>query len=169
MILNNAINAGGFIYCMTYLGPNESIVYQNIGHGHYHQYFYIVEGSATAIIKDTEHGEPVEINSTKQPGTLVDQRHNYGKWTNVITKDESISLIFFNPIPDTRDLKVEILKGSGTYTITADETRKTIVCITGPIQANDKSLVSLQHAKIYPGKTVELTIPENTVCAIVGE
>lgn len=169
MILNNAINAGGFIYCMTYLGPNESGIYHNIGSGHYHQYFYIVEGSATAIIRDSEHGEPIETNNTKQPGTLVDQRHNYGKWTNVVTKDESITLMFFNPIPDTRDLKVDILKGAGTHTITADETRKVIVCITGPIQANDKSLVSLQHAKIFPGKTVELTLPENTVCAIVSE
>lgn len=169
MILNNAINAGGFIYCMAYFGPNETVVYQNIGHGHYHQYFYIVEGSATAIIKDTEHGEPVEINNTKQPGTLINQKHNRGKWTSLVTKDESISFIFFNPIPDTRDLKVEILKGSGTHTITADEIRKTIVCITGPIQANDKGLDSLQHAKIYPGKTVELTLPENTVCAIVSE
>jgi len=168
MILNNAINAGGFIYCMTYIGPHESGVYQNIGNGHYHQYFYIIEGSATAIIRESEDSEPVEINDTKQPGTLVDQRHNHGKWTSVITKDESISLMFFNPIPDTRDLKVEILKGPGTHTITAVDQRKTIVCITGPIQANDKSLASLQHAKILPGKTVELTLPENTVCAIVS-
>jgi hypothetical protein len=77
--------------------------------------------------------------------------------------------MFFNPIPDTRDLKVDILKGAGTHTITADETRKVIVCITGPIEANDKTLVSLQHAKIFPGKTVELTLPENTVCAVVSE
>jgi hypothetical protein len=169
MILNNAINAGGFIYCMAYFGPNESVVYQNIGHGHYHQYFYIVEGSATAIIRDTEHGEPVSINNTKQPGTLVDQRYNYGKWTNVVTKDESISMMFFNPIPDTRDIKVEILKGSETHTITAIHQRKTLVCITGPIKANSKDLTSLQYSKILPGKTVELTLPENTVCAIVSE
>jgi hypothetical protein len=169
MILNNAVNTGNFIYCIAYFGPNESTTYFNGGHGHYHQCFYIAEGSATAIIRDTEHGEPVEINTTKQPGTLVDQRHNYGKWTNVVTKDENISLMFFNPIPDTRDLKVDILKGAGTHTITADETRKVIVCITGPIQANDKTLLSLQHAKIFPGKTVELTLPENTVCAVVSE
>ena len=169
MILNNAVNTGNFIYCIAYFGPNESTTYFNGGHGHYHQCFYIAEGSATAIIRDTEHGEPVEINDTKQPGTLVDQRHNYGKWTNVVTKDESISMMFFNPIPDTRDLKVEILKGSGTHTITAVDQRKTLVCITGPIKANGKDLTSLQHSKIFPGKTVELTLPENTVCAIVSE
>jgi len=169
MILNNSINAGDFIYCMAYFGPNESTVYQNVGHGHYHQCFYIVEGSASAIIKDSEQGNVIETNDTKQPGTLIDQSHNYGKWTNIQTSEESITLMFFNPIPVTRNLKVEILKGANQYTITADDKRKTIVCITGPIKANDKELVSLQHAKIFPGKTVTLELPENTVCAIVGE
>jgi hypothetical protein len=75
----------------------------------------------------------------------------------------------FNPIPETRKLNIEIVKGGTTRTITAGENRIVIVCITGPIAANDKTLVSLQHAKIFPGKTVELILPENTVCALVSE
>ena len=92
-----------------------------------------------------------------------------GCFHETTTTDTGLTVVMFNPIPDTRVLDVEILKGASKHTITATDTRKTLVCITGPIQANDKELVTLQHAKIFPGKTVELTLPENTVCAIVSE
>jgi redox-sensitive bicupin YhaK (pirin superfamily) len=77
--------------------------------------------------------------------------------------------MMFNPIPDSRNLKVDIVKGPATRTVTADASRTTIVCITGPITANDKTLVSLQHAKVFSGKTAELVVPENSVCALVTE
>jgi hypothetical protein len=75
----------------------------------------------------------------------------------------------FNPIPDTRVLDVEIVKGPLIKTVTVTGKRVTVVCITGPITANDKTLASLQHAKIFPGKTAELNLPENTVCALVSD
>jgi len=27
----------------------------------------------------------------------------------------------------------------------------------------------MQHAKLFPGKTAKLTLPENTVCALVSD
>ena len=53
MILNNAINAGGFIYCAAYFGPHEDYTYFNDGSGHHHQYSYIVEGSAIIQMRKT--------------------------------------------------------------------------------------------------------------------
>ena len=168
MILNNSINAGSFIYCMAYFGPNESNSYYNIGHGHYHQCIYIVDGTGTGCIKD-ETGKILAQDSTNRQGQLVDLSMTKGCFHETTTTDTGLTVVMFNPIPDTRVLDVEILKGASKHTITATDTRKTLVCITGPIQANDKELVTLQHAKIFPGKTVELTLPENTVCAIVSE
>ena len=78
------------------------------------------------------------------------------------------TLISFNPIPDTRLLDVEIIKGPQTKTVTADKERVTVVCITGPITANGKSLASLQHAKVFPEKSAELNLPKNSIVALVS-
>jgi hypothetical protein len=75
----------------------------------------------------------------------------------------------FNPIPADRVLDVEIIKGPTTKTVTATDKRVTIVCITGPITANDKQLSSMQYAKLFPGKTAELILPESSVCALVSD
>lgn len=168
MILNNSVNAGNFIYCMAYFGPNETNSYYNIGHGHYHQCIYIVDGQGTGCIKD-ESGNVLAQDNTNRQGQLIDLSMTKGYFHETTTTNTGLTVVMFNPIPDTRILDVEILKGASSHTITATDKRKTLVCITGPIQANDKELVTLQHAKIFPGKTVELTLPENTVCAVVSE
>lgn len=169
MILNNSVNAGNFIYCMAYFSPNESHVYLNDGNGHHHQYSYIIDGSAEVKMSLTPDGEPVYFNNDEVPGTLFCHDEFLGMYHSIVTNDKHLSIINFNPIPSTRNLNIEIVKGPTTKTIIADEKRITVVCINGPITANEKSLVSAQHAKIFPGKTVELVLPENTVCALVSD
>ena len=169
MILNNAVNAGGFIYCAAYFGPHETQIYFNNGDGHHHQYSYIVEGSAEVKMSLTPDSDPIYFNDSDIPGTLFCHNEYIGMYHSVKTKDKSLSIINFNPIPSTRNLTVEIIKGPIIKTISADEKRITIVCVTGPISANDKNLASMQHAKIFPGKTVELNLPESTVCALVSD
>ena len=167
MILNNSINAGGFIYCMAYFGPHESNTYFNDGDGHYHQWFYIVDGRAIAEIKTAVDGSLLETHDLKDIGPLVNQQKFKGKYTNLRTEDSGISLMFFNPIPETRELDIEIVKGPREVEVSAVDNRITLVAITGPIQANDKILQSMQHAKIFPGKTVSIKLEENAVCALV--
>ena len=169
MILNNAVNAGGFIYCAAYLGPHEKQVYFNDGDGHHHQYSYIVEGSAEVKMSITPDGDPIYFNDSDVPGTLFCHDEYIGMYHSLVTKDKSLSIINFNPIPATRKLAIEIIKGPVTKTVTADKKRITVVCITGPITANDKILASMQHAKVFPGKTVELNLPESSVCALVSD
>ena len=77
--------------------------------------------------------------------------------------------MMFNPIPTTRNLNIEIVKGNTTKTITATDKRITIVSIIGPITVNDKTVESLQHVKVFPGKTVTIVMPEHTVCALVQD
>jgi len=169
MILNNAVNAGGFIYCMAYWSPNERITYFNDGDGHYHQFVYVVDGEGYGEVRQTENGEIFRSDNTKRVGELLDLTDTRGMYHTTVTKEQSLNMIMFNPIPTTRILNVEIVNGPITKTVTASDKRITIVCITGPITANDKTLASLQHAKIFPGKTAELNLPENTVCALVSD
>lgn len=169
MILNNAVNAGGFIYCMAYWSPNERITYFNDGDGHYHQYVYIVDGEGYGEVRLTENGEIFRSDNTKRVDELLDLSDTKGMYHTTVTKEQSLNMIMFNPIPDTRILDVEIIKGPITKTVTTTDKRVTVVCITGPITANDKTLASLQHAKIFPGKSAELNLPENTVCALISD
>lgn len=169
MILNNAVNAGGFIYCMACWSPNERITYFNSGDGHYHQYVYIVDGKGYGEVRLTENGEIFRSDDTKRVGELLDLSDTKDMYHTTVTKEQSLNMIMFNPIPDTRVLDVEIVTGPIIKTITATDKRITVVCITGPITANDKNLASLQHAKIFPGKTAELNLPENTVCALISD
>lgn len=169
MILNNAVNAGSFVYCMAYFTPNEENTYFNSGNGHYHQFAYIVEGSGTAEIRNIPNGEVVEFNDTNQPGALVDLSHSKDQYHTTKTSNSNLAMMLFNPIPDTRQLTVEIVKGPASRSISATDNRIVIVCITGDITANNKVLNSMQHAKLFPGKTAELVLPANTICALVSE
>jgi hypothetical protein len=152
---------------MAFWSPNERITYFNDGDGHYHQFVYVVDGEGHGEVRQTETSEIFRSDGTKRIGELLDLSDTKGMYHTTITKEHSLNMIMFNPIPDTRVLDVEIVKGPLIKTITATDKRVTVVCITGPITANDKTLASLQHAKIFPGKTAELNLPENTVCALV--
>jgi redox-sensitive bicupin YhaK (pirin superfamily) len=100
---------------------------------------------------------------------LLDVSASKNKYVITTTENSSLSMMMFNPIPATRDLNVEIVKGTTTKTVTAENNRITIVCIIGPITVNDKTVESLQHVKVFPGKTVTITLPEHTVCALVQD
>ena len=166
MIVSNTINAGIFVYCTTYISPHESVAYHNSGNGHYHQYTYVTSGKGTAEHRDSIDGPVTEFRDVFYSGKIVDKSSTKGKFTKLETQ-EGVGLIFFNPVPDSRPLTVDIIHGPATQLISAGSNRKTIVCITGPVTANGKELQSLQHAKIFVGKRAELIVPENAVCAIV--
>ncbi len=171
MIFNHAVNVGGFLYCTTYQGPHTTYTYFNANDGHYHSWLYIVDGDARAEVRETAdlNSPLVYVDSKHQPGTLLDVSASKNKYVITTTENSSLSMMMFNPIPATRDLNVEIVKGTTTKTVTAENNRITIVCIIGPITVNDKTVESLQHVKVFPGKTVTITLPEHTVCALVQD
>lgn len=169
MIVQNAYSAGQFVYCVTNWSPHETNTYFNEGDGHFHQWVYIVDGWGIGEIRETPTGPNIRREDEKQPGALVDLSPTRGYYHVTTTKESPLTMMMFNPIPADRNLSVEMVKGPTTKTVEAVDTRTTIVCITGPITANDKTLTNLQHAKVFPGKTAELTLPENTVVALVKE
>ena len=171
MILNNAVNTGNFIYCVAHITPNEKHSYYNQGHGHYHQYAYIVDGYAVSHVRDSEDSDPLHTfrDDDRTQGILLDLSSTLGKYHTITTKEQGISMVLFNPIPETRKINVEIVTGPNTKTVSAGDKRIVLVSITGPIYAGGKTLASLQHAKIFPGKTIELIVPENAICALVSD
>lgn len=171
MILNHAVNVGGFLYCATYQGPHTTYTYFNDNDGHYHRWLYMIDGSAMVDVrKNNDITEaPVYRDTGHLAGTLIDVSPSQGKYVTTITGDIGLSMIMFNPIPATRELNVEIVKGPTSKIVTASENRITLVCINGPITVNDKIVESLQHVKVFPGKTVTISLSEHTVCALVQD
>jgi len=168
MILTNSVNVGSFVYCAVHQGPNKQSHYNNTGHGHCHLWSYIVSGSGHGTASETQDG-PTVFSTDLVSGTLYDMRKIKDMYHHIKTFDEQMSFINFNPIPHTRNINVEVLKGPTTTEITAVDNRIVIVCITGPITANGKTLDDMQHAKLFPGKTAKLDLPINSVIALVTE
>lgn len=171
MILNHAVNVGGFLYCATYQGPHTTYTYFNANDGHYHRWLYMIDGSATVDVRNTNDTteDPVYTESGHLPGELIDVSPSQGKYVTTTTNDIGLSMLMFNPIPATRELSVEIVKGSTSKTVIAGKQRITLICVNGPITVNDKTVESLQHVKIFPDKSVEIILPEHTVCALVQD
>ena len=167
MILNNNTNARSFIFCSVYFGPNESNAYFNSGPGHYHEKLYLIEGQAHAVFSDSKTPQAGDYEFDLTPDTLYDLKQAQGKYVITNTGDTGASMMMFNPIPDTRNLTVEILKGEQKIEISAGSERTTIVCITGPVLAKDKTLESLQFAVLLPDSSATLEIPQHRLCALV--
>ena len=170
MISYTPINAKYFTYCLVYQGANETTNYYNSNDGHYHQKMYMIEGTMDIQISRTNEVFKTLFALEKPVAdTMYDTSHTKDMYITAKTGDTSAAMIFFNPIPTTKELNVEIIKDAQILEVTATDTRKTIVCITGSIDINGKTLNSMQHAVVFPGKTATLTIEQNKICAIVSE
>jgi len=167
MILNNATNAKSFVYCSVYQSPNETTNYYNSGNGHFHESIYIIEGSAEYTTSPSVELSGDETYLPLSAGQLYDITNTKGQY--VITKTSTVgaSMMMFNPIPEDKQLQVQIVHGPNTVTVTSGDIRTTVVCITGPVTIKDKTLNSLQYAVVFANTSADLILPENTVCALV--
>ena len=166
---SEAYHAGYFTYCKVRWEPGEVSNYYSSGDMHHHQWLYIVSGWAIAEIRDEEDGPIIEYNDTKQPGALIDQTHTLNKWHRLTTTDSHIECIFLNPIPDTSNLNVELVKGRDTPTkeITATDKTITVVALEGDYSVNGKVVSEMKFGRIFSGNTKTINLNENTVIAIV--
>lgn len=167
MIVNNAVNVNSFIYCSVYQGPNETTNYFNSGNGHFHESIYLVEGNATYAAADTATESLSDVYYPLVADKLTDITHSKGKYVITKTGHYGASMIMFNPIPESKQLDVEIVKGAQTLTVTAADQRITVICITGPVTIKDKVLQSMQYAVVFANTETTLVLSENTICALV--
>lgn len=167
MIINYATNTNSFIYCTVYQGPNEITNYYNSGDGHYHRSIYLTEGSAEYTVSESEILSGDETYIPLESKILYDIAHTKGKYVITRTNNVGAAMIMFNPIPENKELKIEILNGPGNRDIATESVRITAVCITGPITIKNKILHSLQYAVIFTNSLTTLDLPENSICALV--
>ena len=171
MIINNAVNAGPFVYCGIAYSPNTKTVYHNAGEGHYQSHIYVLAGSAVAYDRTIEDTSflPVATRSGDLPGTLIDVSEGRDRWIETVAGDQGLMIVMFHPIPSSRELDIEILK-EGLHRISATDKRKTIVVMDGKVDTNSgKKLESLQFAKLLPGNSVEINIHTGGVVAVVQD
>lgn len=166
-MIGNDVTAGNFYYCVNHWFPHQSKKFHNSVDSidGYHQYSYLIDGTCIGEFRDSENGALTHsVNLSTENNPLL----NHGQYSDfeTIKTDTGATLVFFSPINNDKPIKVE-LKKAGTYDIAANDKRITIVCIIGPVTANDKELISMQHAVVFQGKTAKLTIPEKGVCALV--
>jgi hypothetical protein len=167
MIVNNAVNVNSFIYCSVYQGPNETTNYFNSGNGHFHESIYLVEGNATYTATNTEIESSDDIYYPLIADNLTDIADSKGKYVITKTGQTGASMIMFNPIPESKQLAIEIVKGAQTLTVAAKDQRITVICITGPITIKNKVLQSMQYAVVFANTETTLVLSENTICALV--
>lgn len=161
MISNVAVSTNSFIYCLTYKSPYETAEYFNDNVGHYHSVIYLLEGSMNIVIDNKEM--PV-----LEAGVVYDISDTKGKTIKSSTGAVGASMVMFNPIPEDKKLNVEVVKGSQVVQLNP-KTRTTIVCLTGPVDVNGKTLKTNQYAVVFANKSATLTLGDNTLCAIVSE
>ena len=81
------------------------------------------------------------------------------------TADVGASMVMFNPIPESKHLDIEYT--SENKTISAADSRVTVICITGPVTIKDKTLNSGQYAVVFANTSAELIQSDDTICALV--
>lgn len=167
MISNTIVNTNGFLCCFVYQSPHETTVYFNDYNGHYHSAIYLVEGHLDTYPSDTETLAEDAVNAPLESGVLYDISSTKGKFVISKTQDVGAAMIMFNPVPADRPLDIQIVKDAQTIELTATDKRITVVCLTGPVLANDKVLKTSQYATIFPSKSATLKLEDNTICAIV--
>jgi hypothetical protein len=167
MIINHSVNTNSFIYCSVYQSPHEQTNYYNAGNGHFHESIYLLEGTATYAFSDAQELQGNEEFKTLESNILTNIGDSQGKYVITKTTSTGASMLMLNPIPETKQLGVEIVKGISTKEVTAAAERITVICLTGPVTLKDKTLASMQYAVVFANTSATLTLPENTVCALV--
>lgn len=167
MIINHSVNTNSFIYCSVYQSPHEQTNYYNAGNGHFHESIYLIEGTATYAFSEAQEPQGNEEFKILESDILTDIGDSRGKYVITKTAGTGASMLMLNPIPETKQLGVEIVKGVSTKEVTAGTERITVICLTGPITIKEKILASMQYAVVFANTSATLTLPENTVCALV--
>ena len=165
MIISQSINIKSCVVCFVHQGPNETTNYLNDNLGHFHRYVYLTDGTLYTEVTKVDSGTP-DITYQLVPHELYDIDHSKGKYVKGVTSDIGSTMVLFNPIPMDNDIKIEIVKDKQTLKIKATE-RTSVVCISGSIEANGKTINNMQFATLPLNKTVTLNLEDGAICAIV--
>ena len=167
MILSQAINIRSCIVCFAHQSENETISYFNAETGHYHRFIYLTNGTLNTYVTDTEQVTEADDIITLESNQVYDLSPTLKKYVTSIAINSDATMAMFNPIPFDRDISVEVLKDQQSILLEPSDKRVTIVCLIGSIEANGKTLNSMQFAKVPTDKSVVVNLKDGDICAIV--
>lgn len=167
MIASQSINVNSCVVCFVYQGPNETTTYYNDNMGHFHKYIYVLEGQIDTYPTLDGTITPDIENAPLNTDTLYDITPTKGKYVVGKTGNVGAAMVMFNPIPLDNNLNVEVFKGNQTINIIETNERKVIMCMSGAVQINGKTVSSNQFATVHIGKSATLVMNDTDICAII--
>lgn len=168
MISHTAVNANGFIYCSVYQSPNETTTYHNDNVGEYHAAIYMLEGNLDTYPSETEILASDAVNAPLAQGQLYDISNTRGKFVIAKTGNAGASMVMFNPVPADKNLNIKIVDTPQNVEIDSSAGKVTIVCLTGPVTVNGKTVNSMEFVRVYQGVPATLIVNEDSICALVS-
>ena len=150
----------GFVLCIGHISADHTFVVtpeDTMKDGTFSQVNYCIFGKCD--LYDSSDNLVDEIVE----GDSYDGTEYYGKGYKCVTP-ENIGGSWFsiNPLPATKIYDFEVLGEDDTRTIVGDGIERTIICVTGSMTVNDKTLTEKQYARILNGKTANITIAKGS-------
>ena len=156
----NSINCRSFMLCVGSMSPNDSLEYTNTGLGMVNHLMYMHTGSGAV---KTQNGLTISL----EEGNVYD----LSSYANTpLTYESGLNgahYLIVDPLPNDKLYDYELLKGSAQKTIVGNDTEQVILCVYGTASCNGKNISETQYARVLSGKTVDITVPDNSAVIIL--
>ena len=152
MISEEGINCRRFFLCVGHMDAGDSLMHKNSGSGVVNVALWVSAGGATA------NGDVVGVG-------LHDLSKYSGSEILYVSGDSGVDWVAFNPINTASSMRVELFT-PGSYTLSPDATQY-VVSVAGQIGINSTAVPKFKYARVFPGKTYLVEVPEGACAAVV--
>jgi hypothetical protein len=159
MMLNN-IPCRGFVLCVGYLSPNESLLHSNNKDGDTNQSLYTYSGGGFAASEG-------KSTKTVLQKVVTDLSDFMGSQIHYTAGEEGAAWVALNPIPATKRYETQLVSGGSVVEVMADGAECAIICLLGGINVEGKEITAQSYARVLPTKIVTLEVPQNSVALII--
>lgn len=159
-IVDDLIMCKGFAICRGTMTAGETYSFTSANtsaDGIFSQLGYCASGSA--ILYDMDGNYKLKFET----GKLYDVRDFYNKDFYITAEENGGTWICINPTPANKFYKGSILEPDTVRTIKGSEKEQVVLCLSGKITINDKSLNQFQYARILKGKTAKISVDSDSL------
>lgn len=152
MISEEYVDCRRFILCVGHMDSGDSFVHKNVGPGVANNALWVSSGGGTV------NGSPVGVG-------LYDLSVHAGAEIVYVSGDSGVNWVAFNSLKNTSGLKVQFLS-SGSNQLSPD-TACSVVSVAGQISVNNTIVPEFKYARLFPGKTYLVEVPDGACAAVV--
>jgi hypothetical protein len=139
----------------------ESFIHSNTGDGAVNQAVYIFSGDITAV----QNEQNISLNENE----LTDISSLKNKPIQYTAGNAGATWVAINPAPATKRFNTQLINTEQTLSVTGSNKETFVLCIEGVITCEGKQLGSLQYVRVLDGRTVSVSVPNNSVAVILTE